>query len=129
MNVVKECTTFFDSAPSVKYWTLYDISWSVVASYIQFWAIKKDVVKAPPYFASVAMRIAAPAMDEARRLLKLPEDVRKCAVLLLDIAAVLSPILLDLEGGAKSAWEEKYETILVRANFILTTTVANLNYN
>jgi hypothetical protein len=114
MNVVKECTIDFDSASSDKYWTLYDISWSVVASYIQFWAIKKDMVMAPPYFALVAMDIAVHAMDEARRVLRLSEDVRKCAVLLLDIAAVLSPILLDLKSGVKPDWKANYEKILVR---------------
>ncbi|KAI9853561.1 MAG: hypothetical protein M1813_002067 [Trichoglossum hirsutum] len=129
-EVVTECTTSFNSDPTNKYWTLYDISWSVVASYVQFWAMAgKHVDKPPAYPASaavdiekIAMDIAEPAMGEAFRLakptmdeasrLELSEDVKKPLALLLDIVEVLSPILLNPEDGGGSTWKASYEKIL-----------------
>ena len=96
---------FFDD-PHSKYWALYDISWSIVAAFIQCQAVKANV-KAQN-FVALASDIASDVMAEA---CDGPKDADTCA-LLLDVVEVLRPVLVA-DGDGEGVWQASYNRILV----------------
>jgi hypothetical protein len=114
LNVAEECTTNFVNDPINKYWTLYDISSSIIAAYIQFKAVeKKKTDMTAQYFGGLATKIADFVMEQASAVSRLSGDFENCLVLLTDIIEVLSPILADHIGGDRPSWQTKYESMVV----------------
>jgi hypothetical protein len=107
-EVARGCTTDFISDPTGKYWTLYDISWSIVAAFIQCHATGENVEEYN--FGTLATDIANLAMQEARKML---HYTKEWVPLLVDIIEVLSPILAANVGGDRPPWKDAYEIILV----------------
>jgi hypothetical protein len=95
---------FFDD-PYGKYWALYDISWSIVAGFIQCQATGADV--GAHNFVGLATAVANDAMAKACNV----KDAETCA-LLLDLIEVLHPVLVTDEETEKP-WEASYNRALV----------------
>ncbi|KAI9773678.1 MAG: hypothetical protein M1840_006952 [Geoglossum simile] len=101
MKVTKECTTDILSNSAYKYWTLYDISCSVVTAYIQHREIANsedaDILdeNAELLLGLLAAGIADSAAAEALRVYKTAGRGERCAVMLMDIVEVLNPILME----------------------------------
>ncbi|KAI9776812.1 MAG: hypothetical protein M1839_009363 [Geoglossum umbratile] len=96
----------FFNDPHGKYWDLYDISWSIVAAFLQCQAVKANE-NAQEFFI-LATEIANGVMSEAR---KEPEDAETCA-LLLDIVELLHPVLVTKVGQSEGTWRTSYDRIL-----------------
>jgi hypothetical protein len=129
MNVVNECTVDFTNDSAYKYWTLYDISCSVVAAYIQHRAAAEDVSEealfeglvsedtasgedsseAARLLGILADKIAGNVIKEALRVRAFPGGER-LVVLLVDIIEVLNPILAV---HPSSPCQAGYEELLV----------------
>ncbi|KAH0536833.1 hypothetical protein FGG08_006331 [Glutinoglossum americanum] len=115
LRVATECAADFLNDTSFKYWTLYDISCSVVAAYIQHRAAAEDAVSEDAIFddhtsedaaggddasetakllGTLAAKIADNAIAEALRVYGMSGGGERSAVLLMDIIEVLNPILV-----------------------------------
>jgi hypothetical protein len=118
-KVIIECTTDILSDSAYKYWTLYDISCSVITTYIQYREIATSVDaesldENAESLGLLAAKIADSATTEALKVYKIS---RRCTVMLMDIVEVLNPILMEppCESCRKAyaTIKEGYETILV----------------
>ncbi|KAI9767684.1 MAG: hypothetical protein M1840_005556 [Geoglossum simile] len=96
----------FFSDPHSKFWDLYDISWSIVAAFLQCQAVRAE--GSALEFFILATEIANGVMVEAR---KEPEDAETCA-LLLDIVELFHPVLVAGGGQREGTWQTPYDRIL-----------------
>jgi hypothetical protein len=138
MNVVNECAIDFIHDSSYKYWTLYDISCSVVAAYTQHRSTiddaasedalfdgfpgeemtsMDDVNEAARLLGDLAAKIADSVISEARRVW-LSRGGDRYAVLLMDIVEVLNPILAvhpspSCRGGYEEFLVLQHPTVIV----------------
>ena len=115
MNVITECATNILSNSTYKYWTLYDISCSVVTAYIQHRAYTQQqeiatAEDAESLLGDLAAKIADLATAEALRVYRTAGQGERCAVMLMDIVEVLNPILME---HPSEVCKSRYETILV----------------
>ena len=121
--MTRECTTEFPTDYIYKYWTLYDISCSIVAAYIQYRALIAQPATSEDeeypdenteeLLGTLSAKIAHLVVAEALRLHRMHGVNEGYTVLLMDIIEVLHPVLAD---HPDQQCREGYETILVMRN-------------
>ncbi|KAH0565447.1 hypothetical protein GP486_001164 [Trichoglossum hirsutum] len=144
MNVVNECTTDFFHDSHYKYWTLYDISCSVVAAYTQHRSTADDAAsedalsdefpsedmtsmdnanEAGRLLGLLAAKIADSVIAEARRV-RMSRGGDQCVVLLMDIVEVLNPVLAIHSGQSHQAGYE--ELLVLKASTVVSPTLPDV---
>ena len=99
-----------------KYWTLYDISWSIVAAFFQCLANNQD--ETGHDIATVAASIADYAIEEINRTFdssKMNKDCNERTLLLVDIIGILHLIPVYRGKVIDDRCRDIYKCILVHS--------------
>jgi hypothetical protein len=106
----------FADDPMRKYWTLYDISWRIVAAYVQCLADNPD--ETGDDIAALASSIANDAIEKISRTFdssKMKKDDNERTLLLADITGILYPLLAFRKEVIDDEWRNVYKHILVNS--------------
>lgn len=117
-TVARDYILDFANDPMRKYWTLYDISSSIVAAFVQYLANNPNSVlsKQGHEIATLASSIANYAIKGISSTFegsKMSEDGNERILLLADIVGILYPILAFKGEAIDDGWRDVYKRVLV----------------
>lgn len=110
-EVARHCIRDFANDTTRKYWTLYDISWSIVAAFVQ--CLANGPSRMGHDIATLASSIANYAIEEINEFdsSHMNNNGTKETLLLADIVGILYPICKG--EMIKNRWRDVYNHILV----------------
>lgn len=112
--MTKDYIENFADDPLKKYWTLYDISWRIVAAFVQFLANNPD--ETGDDIAILASWMANYTIEAINRTFdrsEMKKDGNERTLLLADVVGILYPILAFRRKVVDEGWRDVYKYILV----------------
>lgn len=114
--MARDCVLNFADDSMRRYWTLYDISWSIVAACIQ--CLANNPNRTDDGITTLASSIVKYTIEKIKNLLEnsttTTVDINR-TLLLADIVGILHPILVLKGEVVDDAWRCVYTNVLVRS--------------